>query len=74
MSQLILFELKWGTVNSPVQQIGTHGGIGSLPIIESVPAHLRNGGVRWPLKHQRGILDDVNVDVWKERTYDNKQA
>jgi hypothetical protein len=24
---LILFELKWGTVNSLVQQIGAHGGI-----------------------------------------------
>jgi hypothetical protein len=37
-------------------------------------AHLRNAGVLWPLKHQQGVLDDVNVNVGKERTYYDKQA
>jgi hypothetical protein len=75
MSQSILFELrKWGTVNSLVQQIDAHGGIDRCRQFESVSAHLRNGGVLWPLKHQQGILDDVNVHVSKKRTNDNKQA
>ena len=75
MSQSIWFELrKWGTVNSLVQQIAAHDGIDRCRRFESVSAHLRYGGGGWPLKRQQGILDDVNVHVGKERTYDNKQA
>ena len=65
---------KWGTVNSLVQQIDAHGGIDRRRHFESVSAHLRNGGVLWPLKHQQRILDDVNVYAGKERTYVNHQA
>jgi hypothetical protein len=35
---------------------------------------LRSGGVLWRLKHQQGVLDEVNFRVGKERTYDNQQA
>jgi hypothetical protein len=61
-------------VNSLVQQkIDALGGIDRWRQLESVSAHLRNGAVLWPLKHQQGVLDDVNVHVGKERPYD-KQA
>jgi len=60
-------------VNSLVLQIDARGGIDRWRQFESVSAHLRNSGFLWPLKHQR-ILDEVNVHVAKERTYDNKQA
>ena len=33
-----------------------------------------DSGILWPLKHQQRILDDVNVHVGKERTYDKQQA
>ena len=46
--------------------------IGRWSQFESVSAHLRTGGFLWPLKHHRN-LDDVNVHVAKERTYDNWQ-
>lgn len=67
MSQSISFELRnWERVNRLVQQtIDAHGGIDRWRQFESVSAHLRNGGVLWPLKRQQGVLDDVNVHVGK---------
>jgi hypothetical protein len=49
-----------------------HGGIDRSRQFESVSAHLRNGGSPSLLEAHR-ILDDVNVHVGKERTYDNWQ-
>jgi len=57
-------------VNDLVQQIYASGAIDRWRPFESMSAHLRNCGFLWPLKHHR-ILDDVNVHVGKERTYDN---
>jgi len=57
-------------VNGLVQQIDAYGAIDRWRQFESVSARLRNSGFLWPLKHHR-ILDDVNVHLGKERTYDN---
>ena len=64
-SQAILFELKKCGEGEPVQQVDAHDGIDRWRQFESVSAHLRNGGVLWPLKRQQGVLDDVNVHVGK---------
>lgn len=49
-------------MNSLVQDtIDAHGGLERWQTFEYVSAHLRNGGVLWPLKHQHGTLDDVRV-------------
>jgi hypothetical protein len=69
MSQLISLEpRKSETMNSLVQlTLDAHGGIDRWRQFGSVSAHLRNGGVLWPLKHQQGVLDDVNVRVALQR-------
>jgi hypothetical protein len=43
--------------------IDAHGGLERWRQFTQVSAHLRTGGVLWPLKHQQGALDDVNVRV-----------
>jgi hypothetical protein len=51
-------------MNSLAQRaIDAHGGLERWQRFEHVSAHLRNGGVLWALKHQPGVLDDVNVRV-----------
>jgi hypothetical protein len=49
--------------------IDAHGGLERWRRFEHVSAHLRNGGVLWALKHQQGILDDVNVRVALRREW-----
>lgn len=63
MAQAIsLAPRKWATLNSLLQlTIDAHGGFDRWQRLEGVSAHLRNGGVLWPLKHQQGVLDDVYV-------------
>lgn len=43
--------------------LDAHGGLERWRRFEHVSAHLRNGGVLWALKNQRGVIDDVNVRV-----------
>jgi hypothetical protein len=43
--------------------LDAHGGLERWRMFEDVSAHLRNGGALWALKHQQGVLDDVNVRV-----------
>lgn len=49
--------------------IAAHGGFERWRRFQHVSAHLRNGGVLWPLKHQPGVLDDVNVRVALHREW-----
>ena len=57
-------------MNSLVQQtIDAHGGFQRWRRFEHVSAHLRNGGVLWALKHQQGVLDEVNVRVALRREW-----
>jgi hypothetical protein len=57
-------------VNSLLQlTIDAHGGVERWQRFENVSAHLVNGGVLWPLKHQQGVLDDVNVRVALRRQW-----
>jgi hypothetical protein len=49
--------------------IDAHGGFERWRRFEHVSAHLRNGGVLWALKHQQGVLDDVNVRVALRREW-----
>jgi hypothetical protein len=52
------------TMNSLAQlTIDAHGGPERWWRFEHVSAHLRNDGVLWTLKHQHGVLADVNVRV-----------
>ena len=57
-------------MNSLVQRtIDAHGGFERWRSSEHVSAHLRNGGVLWALKHQEGVLDNVNVRVALRRQW-----
>jgi hypothetical protein len=57
-------------MNSLVQlTIDAHGGFECWRRFEHVSAHLRNGGVLWALKHQQGVIDDVNVRVALRREW-----
>jgi hypothetical protein len=57
-------------VNNLLQlTIDAHGGLERWQRFENVSAHLLNGGVLWPLKHQQGVLDDVNVRVALRRQW-----
>jgi hypothetical protein len=57
-------------MNSLVQlTIDAHGGFECWRRFEYVTAHLRNGGVLWALKHQQGVLDDINVRVALRREW-----
>jgi hypothetical protein len=49
--------------------IDAYGGLDHWRQFETASAHLKIGGVLWPLKHQQGVLDDVHVrvDLRKER-------
>ena len=49
--------------------IDAHGGLQRWRHYEHVSAHLRNGGVLWTLKHQPGLLDEVNVRVALRRAW-----
>lgn len=49
--------------------IDAHGGLQRWHQFDHVSAHLRNGGVLWTLKHQQGVLDDVNVRVALRREW-----
>ena len=49
--------------------IDAHGGFDRWRRFEHVSAHLRNGGVLWALKHQDGVLDDVDVRVALRREW-----
>ena len=49
--------------------IDAHGGFERWQRFEHVSAHLRTGGVLWALKHQHGVLDDVNVRVALRREW-----
>jgi hypothetical protein len=51
-------------MNSLVTQtLDAHGGFERWRRFEYVKAHLRNGGALWALKHQQGVLDDIDVRV-----------
>jgi hypothetical protein len=57
-------------MNSLVQlTIDAHGGFERWRRFENVSAHLRNGGVLWTLKHQQGVLEEVNVRVALRREW-----
>lgn len=57
-------------MNSLVQlTIDAHGGFERWRRFEHVSAHLRTGGILWTLKHQQGVLDDVNVRVALRREW-----
>ena len=57
-------------MNSLVQlTIDAHGGFERWRRFEHVSAHLRTGGILWALKHQQGVLDDVNVRVALRREW-----
>ena len=57
-------------MNSLVQlTIDAHGGLERWRRFEHVSAHLRTGGILWTLKHQHGVLDDVNVRVALRREW-----
>lgn len=57
-------------MNSLVQlTMDAHGGFERWRRSDHVSAHLRNGGVLWALKHQQGVLDDVNVRVALRREW-----
>ncbi|OAN66566.1 hypothetical protein [Sphingomonas sp. TDK1] len=43
--------------------IDAHGGLDSWKRHDSLTAHLRQGGVLWPLKGQAGVLDETSVTV-----------
>jgi hypothetical protein len=49
--------------------IDAHGGFERWRRFDHVSAHLRNGGVLWPVKHQQGVLDDVRVRVSLRREW-----
>ena len=49
--------------------IDAHGGFERWRRFEYATAHLRNGGVLWALKHQQGVLDDINVCVALRREW-----
>lgn len=51
------------------QTIDAHGGLERWRRFEYVSAHLRNDGVLWALKQQRGVLDDVSVRVALHREW-----
>jgi len=51
-------------VNSLAQlTIDAHGGLSRWREIETVSAHLTQGGVLWSLKNQGGMLEDTSVTV-----------
>ena len=50
------------------ETIDAHGGLALWRQFEHGSAHLRTGGVLWPLKPQPGILDDVHVRVALHRS------
>jgi hypothetical protein len=57
-------------MNSLVQlTLDAHGGLERWQRFEHVSAHLRNGGVLWTLKHQPGVIDNVNVRVALRREW-----
>jgi hypothetical protein len=57
-------------MNSLVQRtIDAHGGFEGWRRFKHVSAHLRTGGVLWAVKHQQGVLDDVNVQVALHREW-----
>lgn len=41
--------------------VTAHGGLGRWNELDSVTAHLAQGGATWGLKGQEGVLDDVHV-------------
>jgi len=49
--------------------VDAHGGLGRWNELQTVSAHLRQGGVVWELKEQEGLLDDVYItaDLHEER-------
>jgi hypothetical protein len=49
--------------------IAAHGGLERWTELTTVTAHLRCGGVTFPLKGQDGVLDDVNVRVELHRQF-----
>jgi hypothetical protein len=49
--------------------IDAHGGLTRWREIESISAHLIQGGALWPLKNQAGLLDDVSVTVATRRQW-----
>jgi hypothetical protein len=57
-------------VNTLVRDtIDAHGGLARWRKLEHASAHLRTGGVLWPLKQQAGVLDDVWVRVALHREW-----
>jgi hypothetical protein len=58
------------TMNSLAQlTIDAHGGSERWRRFEHVSAQLRTDGVLWTLKHQQGVLNDVNVRVALHREW-----
>ena len=57
-------------MNSLVQlALDAHGGLERWGRFEHASAHLRNDGVLWALKHQQGVIADVNVRVALRREW-----
>ncbi len=49
--------------------IDAHGGLERWQRFEHVSAHLRTDGILWALKHQQGVLADVDVRVALRREW-----
>ena len=57
-------------MNSPVHlALDAHRGPERRRMFEDVSVHLRNDGALWALKHQQGLIDDVNVRVALRREW-----
>ena len=49
--------------------LDAHGGLERWRRFDHVSTHLRNDGALWALKHQQGVIDDVNVRVALRREW-----
>ena len=45
------------------QVIEAHGGMARWKSFSTLSAHLRQGGIVWPLKGKGGMLDEVNIQI-----------
>ncbi|MER6202202.1 hypothetical protein ABT234_33145 [Streptomyces sp. NPDC001586] len=45
--------------------VEAHGGLARWNELETVSAHLVQGGAVWGLKGRQGVLDDVRIEQWR---------
>jgi hypothetical protein len=45
------------------QVIEAHGGIARWKSFNTLTAHLKQGGILWPMKGKGGMLDDVDIEI-----------